>query len=33
VIDRAGMIRHVFSSQSKPARHVEEALIALALLR
>jgi len=33
VIDRAGVIRHVFSSQSKPARHVEEALIALALLR
>ena len=32
VIDRAGVIRHVFSSQSKPARHVEEALIALALL-
>ena len=33
VIDRAGIVRHVFSSQSKPARHVEEALIALALLR
>lgn len=32
VIDRVGVIRHVFSSQSKPARHVEEALIALALL-
>jgi peroxiredoxin Q/BCP len=32
VIDRAGIVRHVFSSQSKPARHVEEALIALALL-
>lgn len=32
VIDRAGVIRHVFSSQSKPARHIEEALIALALL-
>jgi peroxiredoxin Q/BCP len=32
VIDRAGVVRHAFSSQSKPARHVEEALIALALL-
>ena len=32
VIDKAGTIRHVFASQSKPARHVEEALIALALL-
>jgi len=32
VIDRAGIVRHAFSSQSKPARHVEEALIALALL-
>lgn len=32
VIDREGVIRHVFSSQSKPARHVEEALMALALL-
>jgi thioredoxin-dependent peroxiredoxin len=25
-IDRAGIVRHVFSSQSNPARHVEEAL-------
>lgn len=33
VIDRAGIVRHVFSSQSKPARHVEEALIALALMQ
>jgi thioredoxin-dependent peroxiredoxin len=32
VIDRAGVIRHVFASQVQPARHVEEALIALALL-
>jgi peroxiredoxin Q/BCP len=32
VIDRAGVVRHAFSSQSKAARHVEEALIALALL-
>lgn len=32
VIDRGGIVRHVFSSQSKPARHIEEALIALALL-
>jgi peroxiredoxin Q/BCP len=31
VIDRAGIVRHVFSSQSSPARHVEEALVALAL--
>ena len=31
VIDREGMVRHVFSSQSSPARHVEEALVALAL--
>lgn len=33
VIDRAGVVRHSFSSQSKPAQHVEEALRALALLR
>jgi peroxiredoxin Q/BCP len=26
VIDREGVVRHVFSSQSSPARHVEEAL-------
>jgi thioredoxin-dependent peroxiredoxin len=32
VIDRAGVVRHTFSSQSKPAQHVEEALIALASL-
>src|SRR5580658_7890979 len=32
VIDRAGVVRHAFSSQSKPARHIEEALKALALL-
>jgi thioredoxin-dependent peroxiredoxin len=31
VIDREGIVRHVFSSQSSPARHVEEALVALAL--
>jgi peroxiredoxin Q/BCP len=32
VIDREGVIRHWFSSQSKPTRHVEEALAALAAL-
>ena len=26
VIDREGVVRHIFSSQSSPARHVEEAL-------
>ena len=31
VIDRNGIVRHVFSSQSSPARHVEEALVGLAL--
>jgi thioredoxin-dependent peroxiredoxin len=31
VIDRKGIIRHLFSSQSSPARHVEEALVALAV--
>jgi peroxiredoxin Q/BCP len=31
VIDRNGMVRHSFSSQSSPARHAEEALVALAL--
>jgi peroxiredoxin Q/BCP len=31
VIDRNGILRHSFSSQSSPARHVEEALVALAL--
>lgn len=29
VIDRSGIVRHVFSSQSQPAKHVEEALRAL----
>jgi peroxiredoxin Q/BCP len=29
VIDRGGIVRHVFSSQSGPARHVEEALVGL----
>jgi len=29
VIDRQGIVRHVFSSQSSPARHVEEALVGL----
>jgi peroxiredoxin Q/BCP len=29
VIDRDGIVRHVFSSQSQPAKHVEEALRAL----
>jgi peroxiredoxin len=28
-IDRDGIVRHVFSSQSQPAKHVEEALRAL----
>ena len=32
VIDRSGVVRHTFSSQSKPAQHVEEALKALASL-
>jgi peroxiredoxin Q/BCP len=32
VIDREGIVRHVFSSQSKPAKHVEEALGRLAEL-
>ncbi len=32
VIDRNGIVRHTFSSQSSPGRHIEEALIALALL-
>jgi len=31
VIDRDGILRHVFSSQSSPARHVEEALAGLTL--
>jgi peroxiredoxin Q/BCP len=29
VIDREGIVRHIFSSQSQPAKHVEEALRAL----
>jgi peroxiredoxin Q/BCP len=29
VIDREGIVRHVFSSQSKPAKHVDEALAVL----
>jgi peroxiredoxin Q/BCP len=29
VIDRDGIVRHVFNSQSKPAKHVAEALAAL----
>jgi thioredoxin-dependent peroxiredoxin len=29
VIDPEGIVRHVFSSQSKPAKHVEEALAIL----
>jgi thioredoxin-dependent peroxiredoxin len=32
VIDRNGIVRHIFSSQSRPARHVEEALVALAMV-
>ena len=32
VIDRAGVIRHTFDSQSQPVRHVDEALKALARL-
>jgi thioredoxin-dependent peroxiredoxin len=32
VIDRKGIIRHFFASQSSPARHVEEALVALAVV-
>jgi peroxiredoxin Q/BCP len=32
VIDREGRVRHVFSSQANPARHVEEALGQLASL-
>jgi thioredoxin-dependent peroxiredoxin len=31
VIDKEGVVRHVFSSQSSPARHVEEALVGLAM--
>ncbi len=32
VIDREGIVRHVFSSQSSPAKHVDEALRRLAEL-
>jgi thioredoxin-dependent peroxiredoxin len=32
VIDSGGIVRHVFSSQSSPARHVEEALAAISRL-
>jgi thioredoxin-dependent peroxiredoxin len=32
VIDREGIVRHIFSSQSNPARHVEEALAAISRL-
>lgn len=32
VIDRAGIVRHIFSSQSSPAKHVEEALAEIARL-
>ncbi len=31
VIDREGIVRHIFSSQSSPARHVEEAFVGLAM--
>jgi peroxiredoxin Q/BCP len=33
VIDREGILRHVFSSQFRPSRHVEEALGVLRTLR
>jgi peroxiredoxin Q/BCP len=33
LIDRSGTIRHVFSSQFRPAKHVEEALRVLAEIR
>jgi peroxiredoxin Q/BCP len=33
VIDRQGIVRHVFSSQFRPSRHVEEALGVLRTLR
>jgi peroxiredoxin Q/BCP len=32
VIDREGVVRHVFSSQSSPARHVDEALAEISRL-
>ena len=33
VIDREGVVRHVFSSQFRPARHVTEALAVLGQIR
>jgi thioredoxin-dependent peroxiredoxin len=33
VIDRDGIVRHTFSSQSNPERHVDEALAALTAVR
>jgi peroxiredoxin Q/BCP len=33
VIDRQGIVRHVFSSQFRPSRHVDEALKVLHSLR
>jgi peroxiredoxin Q/BCP len=33
VIDREGVVRHTFSSQSDPTRHVDEAIAALAAAR
>jgi peroxiredoxin Q/BCP len=33
IIDRKGVIRHIFSSQMNPAKHVDEALRVLATIR
>lgn len=33
VIDRAGVVRHIFSSQMNPARHVDEAAAVLRAMR
>ena len=33
IIDRNGVVRHIFSSQINPAKHVEEALKVLAAIR
>src|SRR4051794_6854340 len=33
LIDRAGKVRHVYSSQLRPASHVREALVALRAIR
>ena len=33
IIDRNGVVRHIFSSQINPAKHVEEALKVLATIR